>query len=76
MTSDIIKIRALLKYMTQHRAHWYTFCHPLIETPRAATPTSTDGYLIRTSPSLANEYRSVRDFLADFLKILESEKGC
>ena len=49
MTSDIIKIRALLKYMTQHRAHWYTFCHPLVEIPRAATLTSTDGYVIRTS---------------------------
>ena len=35
MTSDIIKIRALSKYMTQHRAHWYTFCHPSPQSPRA-----------------------------------------
>ena len=49
MTSDIIKIRALLKYMTQHRAHWYTFCHPLIEIPRAAILRSSQGRIFKGS---------------------------
>ena len=49
MTSDIIKIHALLKYMTQHRAHWYTFCHPLIEIPRAATLRSSQGRIFKGS---------------------------
>ena len=54
--------------MTQHRAHWYTFCHPLIETPRAATLTSTDGYLIRKSQSLAMIGHPTEIFLSVFFE--------